>query len=697
MKTDIINLLNSTKNYFFQNTKIYDDTYIEKVLKNIEHYDVISFDIFDTVLTRLVECPIDIFSIVEKYLIERDYSCIGFAAARFESEKIARNIAYQQNEEEITLDNIYEQLKNAYPKYQDFIQEAKQTEIMFEVNYSVPSLDNLFLINKILEKNKKIILVSDMYLSEETIKEMLKQIGVSSYDKLYLSSKLLKTKNHGSIWENVLNDYGNQKILHIGDNYYSDVELPQKNGIDTIWYNSLITERRLGGLLSTNIIPFSLMKKMILLTDKELSKDFWLAFGITNGSFFVYSFLQWLNDRIRKNKIEHVYFCSRDAQILYKLWKEFNFDKLCGVTSSYLYISRLVLGYSQCYIECKKHNQLSEESLTFLSNHNIIQGQTNRDVLTRLKVNISDIDVNNFINKFGELDNEFNFSLLNDFKFYLGHDLLPLLLPQFEEQYKNSYQYYAQEGIFSTKKLAIVDLGWSGTLQHALTLFRENQGIKNKISGFYYGLHNGSATGRIFYNGLMDAAFFSEFNDANTSFLMRNSINILENLHVADHESVIGFTKVMDKYVPIFKEKKDILQEQIANLNKFYNGLHFAISKWIKNEDVFGINSHYVDVNTAKGALAQVICSPNTLEVKELGHILHAPGYDHDVYFPLIWSNEELWDENIYPMIHRGGWLCGQLLYWKYNGYYSNNPHLYQIVSDTLSHYPTILKDFLLG
>lgn len=697
MKADIINLLTSTKNYFFQNAKIYDDIYIEKVLKEIDHYDVVSFDIFDTVLTRLVECPIDIFSIVEKYLIENGFPCAGLAVARFESEKIARDIAYQQNKEEVTLDNIYEQLKIAYPKYQDFINEAKQTEIMIEIDYCVPSVDNLFLINKILQKNKKIILVSDMYLDEETIIEMLNKIGVSSFEKLYLSSNLLKTKNHGTIWQNVLDDYGNQKILHIGDNHHSDVEIPKNNGIDTILYNSFITERRLGGLLSTNIIPFSLMKKMILLTDKVLSKDFWFVFGVTNGSFFVYSFIQWLSDNITKNKIEHVYFCSRDAQIIYNLWKEFDFDKICGVTSSYLYISRLVLGYSQCYIECKKHNQLSEESLTFLSNHNIIQGQTNRDVLTRLRINISDIDTGNFVNKFGDLDSEFNFSLLNDFKFYLGHDLLPLLLPQFEEHYKNSYQYYTQEGIFSDKKIAIVDLGWSGTLQHALTLFRENHGIKNKICGFYYGLHNGSATGRIFYNGLMNAAFFSEFNDANTSFLMRNSINILENLHVADHESVIGFTKVMEKYIPVFKEKKDSLKEQIINLNKFYKGLHFAISKWIKKEDVFGINCSYIDVNTTKGALAQVICSPNNLEVKELGHILHAPGYDHEVYFPLIWSNEEPWDESIYPMIHRGGWLCGQLLYWKYNGYYSNNAHLYQIVSDTLSHYPTILKDFLLG
>ncbi len=691
----VINLLNSSKDYFHKNKGKYNNDYIEEVLENLENYDIVSFDIFDTILTRLVECPIDIFSIVEQYLIESKYPAEGFAIARFESEKIARDSAYKAGKEEITLENIYEQISSLYPKYDDFLDEAKRIEIFIEVNYCVPSIDNLFLINKIIEKNKKIILVSDMYLDKKTIIQMLNKINVTSFDNLYLSSELFATKNHGSIWEKVLTDYNDKKILHIGDNNDSDIVIPKKYGIDTILFSFLKTERRLGGQLSPNIIPFSLIKKMIMLTDKKLSEDFWLSFGVSFGSFYIYSFLQWLSLEAKKNKIQHIYFCSRDAYLIYKLWKEFDFDKVCNISSSYLYISRLVLGYTQCYIECKNNNKLSEESLSFLSNHNIISGQTNREVLTRLKININDIDLKKFIARFGELDNEFNFSYLDDFKYYLGNDLLPFLLPQFEEHYNNSYAYYKQEGIFEEKKLAIVDLGWSGSLQHALTLIRENDGIKEKISGFYYGLHNGSATGRIFYNGVMKAAFFSEFNDDN--ILMRNSINILENLHYANHESVIGFKREIDTFRPIFKEEKEFLKQQAKNLNKFYQGVHIAISKWMNNEEVFGLASNYVNINSSRGALAQVLCSPNKLELNELGHILHAPGYDHQTYFPLIWFSNEPWNNNISIMMNRGGWLCGQLSYWKNEGYYSNDANLYHFINETLTNYPKILKEFLLG
>ena len=691
----VIDLLNCSKEFYYKNKCKYHDDYIKDIQENLQYYDIISFDIFDTILTRLVECPIDIFSIVEQYLIENNYSGEGFAIARFESEKIARDYAFKTGKEEITLENIYEQINLAYPKYQDFLDEAKRIEIFIEVNYCVPSIDNLFLINKIIEKNKKIILVSDMYLDRESIIQMLNKMNVTSFDNLYLSSELLATKNHGSIWKKVLTDYNGKKILHIGDNHHSDIVIPKEYGINTILFSFFKTERRLGGQLSPNIIAFSLIKKMIMLTDKKLSEDFWLSLGVSFGSFYIYSFLQWLSLEAKKNKIQHIYFCSRDAYLIYKLWEEFDFDKVCNTSSSYLYISRLVLGYTQCYIECKNNNKLSEESLSFLSNNNIISGQTNREVLTRLKININDIDLDTFIERFGDLDNEFNFSYLNDFKYYLGSDLLPFLLPQFEEHYNNSYGYYKQEGIFGEKKLAIVDLGWSGSLQYALTLMRENGGVKEKISGFYYGLHNGSATGRIFYNGVMKAAFFSEFEDNN--ILMRNSINILENLHYANHNSVVGFTKEKNIYKPIFKEEKEILKKQTENLNKFYQGVYFSISKWMNNEEVFGMFSNYVNIQSSKGALAQVLCSPNKLELNELGHILHAPGYDHEMYFPLIWFSNESWDNNIYSMMNRGGWLCGQLSYWKSNGYYSKYTNLYQCVNETLTHYPKILKEFLLG
>ena len=46
-----------------------DENYIATALKKAKDADVVSFDIFDTVLTRVLECPIDLFAYVERELL----------------------------------------------------------------------------------------------------------------------------------------------------------------------------------------------------------------------------------------------------------------------------------------------------------------------------------------------------------------------------------------------------------------------------------------------------------------------------------------------------------------------------------------------------------------------------------------------------------------------------------------------------
>ena len=55
------------------------------IIKQIDNYDVVSFDIFDTLLKRNVEEPTDIFKYVEK-----KYNRLGFFDERIEAENKAR-------------------------------------------------------------------------------------------------------------------------------------------------------------------------------------------------------------------------------------------------------------------------------------------------------------------------------------------------------------------------------------------------------------------------------------------------------------------------------------------------------------------------------------------------------------------------------------------------------------------------------
>lgn len=62
---------------------------------------------------------------------------------------------------------------------------------------------------------------------------MLNKHGIE-YKKLYLSNEVKASKSNGSMFKLITNDYSGAKILHIGDNMHSDIQMPKRFGIDTM-------------------------------------------------------------------------------------------------------------------------------------------------------------------------------------------------------------------------------------------------------------------------------------------------------------------------------------------------------------------------------------------------------------------------------------------------------------------------------
>ena len=77
-------------------------TPIFKIKNKILNYDVISFDIFDTVIKRDIKNPSDIFD-----LIEKKYNIKDFKKIRILAEKNAR---INSKDEEISIDDIYKNM-----------------------------------------------------------------------------------------------------------------------------------------------------------------------------------------------------------------------------------------------------------------------------------------------------------------------------------------------------------------------------------------------------------------------------------------------------------------------------------------------------------------------------------------------------------------------------------------------------------
>lgn len=201
---------------------------IEVYKKSINDYDIISFDIFDTLVTRYVLYPEDIGDILaHKY----------FNSAFKENRKKAELMAMEKYGECYNLRNIYEELISFGNLAVSDVEEWVEMEVRTEMENVLPRDDVLELLNYAQDLNKKIILVSDMYLTKEQIIRILNKCGINEdiFDNIYISNEYSMSKSNGELWRYISEEcYKEKKILHFGDNEISDINKAKEYGIEAL-------------------------------------------------------------------------------------------------------------------------------------------------------------------------------------------------------------------------------------------------------------------------------------------------------------------------------------------------------------------------------------------------------------------------------------------------------------------------------
>lgn len=218
----------------------------------------VSFDIFDTLIMRYVYNPEDIFLLMNKKFEEVYKSNISFDKLRIGAERVCRMKFGNSHPEyqDVNIDEIYDTLSEYYNIPLDVAKTMEAEEKKLEIKFSRrrKSAFELFDVAKL--SGKEVILTSDMYLDEATIRAILDKAGYSGYKKLYISSVLRKTKANGDIFKAVIKDLGAKvsDILHIGDTWINDIERPKSLGISTIFFPKAkeVFENKINGI-NTNL------------------------------------------------------------------------------------------------------------------------------------------------------------------------------------------------------------------------------------------------------------------------------------------------------------------------------------------------------------------------------------------------------------------------------------------------------------
>lgn len=661
-------LIENSSSYYFSNEKNWflDNGLIEHVCKEALSYDLVSFDVFDTAITRIVDSPVDVMAIVEASLVNIfGDKARGFALARENAERKARHVAANAGRVEICFNDIYNELKNIYSN-DKFLEKAKHQEIQTELSCCVPNFDIKTLFDRLKEKTT-VLFISDMYHSSETISRILQKCGYSNYEVILVSSEVQHTKGSGGLWSFVKNKFGpNIRLLHIGDDINGDVNMPREHGLSSIYYGRTRSERRVGADLTPAIVPFSILHRSLHLSNVSQEKRFhdqwWYSLGKSWGSLIVKSFIDWLSEKIQSENIEHIYFCARDGYLMQQAWNIIKKDIPNQITSSYLHVSRrplnLAMGYSTSTPYKLSHGLLDFYCTTY-------GNLTVNDILDRITLPEQQKNIlkKNAQQYFPSMNSIFSDSDKPKLAALLQQNA-STIYAALKENYDAVIGYLEQESLFSNRNSAIIDLGWAGTLQYSINKILHSCGSENKVSGFYYGLSNPSLSNH-YRAGRMLSAFGCGFSPFEHHVHLRNGVDILETLHSSRNGSVMSYIKTDEKWLPLCNENLVEIKQYDLIVKPFQNGVLDALTSWTQGQPVGPLPSEYVSIPTAIAAMEAVFCSPSDEELKLLGNIVHCPTFEHNAYRPLINSDIPADVEAIANRIRSAPWPIGTLKSWQ--------------------------------
>lgn len=314
-------------------SSLYNNKEAHYIAKDLLQYDVISFDIFDTLIFRPFARPADLF-----YVIGEKLGIDSFRKIRMNAETEAREEANAiKGNNEVTVYDIY-RLVNVYTGLA--IEEGVKTELEVEreLCFANPQMKRVFDILKY--QDKRLILTSDMYLPSELLKQLLDKCGISGYEKIFVSCEYQCSKRTGGLYLNILNYFGEGvSLAHIGDNHETDYVRPKEYDIVSIFYKNVNKAgnmyradgmSELVGSAYAGIVNAHLHSGI-----KKYSVGY--EYGFVNGGLYVFGFCNWIHKISKEQGIEKIIFLSRDGNIYKKV-----FDSFFGeIESEYLYWSRV--------------------------------------------------------------------------------------------------------------------------------------------------------------------------------------------------------------------------------------------------------------------------------------------------------------------------------------------------------------------
>ena len=286
-------------------------------------YDVLSLDVFDTVVYRMAPRPTDVFFLVAEALRQRGALHDSSTDESFVRERVNAEIRARKHAPggETTLEQIWAEFPRGYLR-RCAPETALLTELACERRVVRVYEPMRALIAHAKAHKLKVAFVSDTYFSRRQVRDL---VGIET-DWLIVSCEHGASKHAGL--HRVLLQKSNvapERILHAGDNRAADVEGPSRFGIARYWF------RRFPDELAEAIpheLPDSLTLRapLVRLPDEGLTAVRSQAMACCAGPHerwgagvlgpVLAGYVQWLSERCKAEGIGTVFCLMREGRTI---------------------------------------------------------------------------------------------------------------------------------------------------------------------------------------------------------------------------------------------------------------------------------------------------------------------------------------------------------------------------------------------
>jgi predicted HAD superfamily hydrolase len=594
--------------------------------------DIVTFDIFDTLLHRKVRAPVDVFELVRLKAFESDYALHHhafldtYAAARRAAEAAARKVRRETaTEGEITLDDIFAQMQRDHDLPQDLVAFLRETELSLETAVLFASPQGLELYREARGRGLSVGFLSDMYLPAGWIAAKLVAEGFEGADALplYVSGEHGATKYSGRLYRLAAEQQGwalDPRWLHVGDNRKADITQAEALGLRTRlaeWADVRNTPQPDEAAYGQNAVQAvtgfaDCRPSLAFQPEGELERIGYRVFGP-----LLFGFTIWLLWQARQRGLGKLVFVARDGQLPMQLFDRLKARAGCGaVRSEYFYMSRKV-GYLTGMREW-------DEAQT----HRITGGRGAKSARRSFQaVGLDATAYQEDLARFGIPDLDAGLPPDEAWRVKKALSAASMDILAANATRRRDLQEYYTDAMEGEERIGFVDIGWVGNIQRLFANSLPDSTARTRIDGLYLGQLPGCAFNEA--RGIRMQSFMTR--DAYAlpiqKALHAGGIELLEFAMTADHGTTIDLARDADGIIrPVLETPSDQERDYAQRAMRVQAGI-----QRFQDEQAWLLDRF--DLETLSGPhwaqpLLRLITDPTPDEIAALANLTHsdAPG-----------------------------------------------------------------------